>query len=109
MKIALDYDRTYTADPEFWNMVCATACDYDHEIRIVTARHQTKDNIDEKLPHYMRTVIYCDGVAKQWFCHHVAEWEPDIWIDDKPRGIYENGPLTRQQLAEWRASDEYNK
>ena len=106
MKIALDYDKTYTVCPDMWDEFFSLVTSCGHELKIVTARHATKDNIDAKV--YGIPVIYCDGVAKQWFCHHVAEWEPDIWIDDKPKGIYENGPLTRQQLAEWRASPEYN-
>lgn len=106
MKIALDYDKTFTADPGLWRTFAHFAKQFGHEVRIVSARHQVKDNIDAKV--HPIEVIYCDGVAKQWFCHHVAEWEPDIWIDDKPKNIYENGPLTRQQLEEWRKSPEYN-
>ena len=106
MKIALDYDKTYTLDPEFWEDFADLLDNYGHECRIVTARHQVKDNIDHKVPMY--EVIYCDGVAKKFICHHVADWNPDIWIDDKPENINNNGPLTKTQLEEWRKSPEYN-
>lgn len=106
MKIALDYDKTYTEAPDLWDQMISLFLDAGHEVRIVTARHEVLDNIDDKVSPDV-DVIYCDGVAKKWFCHHKADWNPTIWIDDKPQNIFENGPLTRAQLAEWRASDEY--
>ncbi len=90
MKIALDYDRTYTLDPKFWNGIVHDADMSGHDVRIVTARHKVLDNIDHKVP---CPVIYCDGVAKKFFCHHVADWNPDVWIDNKPEDINNNGPL----------------
>lgn len=106
MKIALDYDRTWTADPEFWEDFMNLVDNYGHEVRIVTARSKEHDNIDHKVP--LCEVIYCDGVAKKFYCHHTADWNPDIWIDDKPENITQNGPLTRDQLKQWRDSPEYN-
>lgn len=105
MKIALDYDKTYTLDPYFWDEVVGIAQACGHEIRIVTARHEVLDNIDNRVGQL--GVIYCDGVAKKFICHHVADWNPDVWIDDKPENINSNGPLTRAQLDEWRKSAEY--
>lgn len=99
MKVALDYDGTYDKSPLFWSDVCMLAKSYGHDIRIVTAREVALDNIDSKVD---VPVIYCDGVAKKWFCHHRTDFEPDVWIDDKPQGILENGPLTRSVLEEWR-------
>ncbi len=102
MKIALDYDQTYTADPTFWNNVIDMAKQKGHEIRIVTHRHHKHDKI-EGLDGLEK--IYTDGVAKKWFCEHRGDlWTPDIWIDDKPKGIFENGPLTQEQVEEWRAN-----
>lgn len=101
MKIALDYDGTYTLDPAFWNQFIQLAHAHDHEIRIVTHRHETLDEITDVNP--MIPVIYTDGVAKKWWCEHRGDfWTPDIWIDDKPKGILENGPLTMEQVEEWR-------
>lgn len=105
MKIALDYDRTYTLDPAFWEEFANLCDNFGHEVRIVTARHPTHDSIDEKVPLF--DIVYCNGVAKRFVCHHVEYWDPDIWIDDKPESIIQNGPLTRDQLAEWRKSDEH--
>lgn len=105
MKIALDYDETYTKDPGFWNQFIQTAHAYDHEVRIVTARSPTADEITSitNIP-----IIYCDGVAKRFFCHWFADsglgWDPDVWIDDKPQSVDNNSRATREHLAEWRAT-----
>lgn len=106
MKIALDYDKTYTLDPTFWNIFIASARERgDHEVRIVTARSPTLDNIDGKVGNV--PIIYCDGVAKKFVCTHYAKWVPDIWIDDKPENINNNSTATPEQLDEWRLSDEH--
>ena len=102
MKIALDYDGTYTLDPEMWDMIIEGLVWKKHDIRIVTHRHETLDCIDHL---FDIPIIYTDGVAKKWWCEHREPyWVPDIWIDDKPKGILENGPLTQDEILEWRKS-----
>lgn len=101
MKIALDYDQTYTADPSLWRNFIAMAMGNNHDVRIVTHRHEELDKIEDT-PFDIK-IIYTDGVAKKWYCEHRGDlWTPDVWIDDKPRGIFENGPLTQEQVVEWR-------
>lgn len=100
MKIALDYDQTYTADPKLWNNFIDDATNKGHDVRIVTARNPVLDKIDVgDIP-----VIYCDGVAKRFVCHHFENWDPDIWIDDKPQSVDNNSTATKEVLAEWRAN-----
>lgn len=102
MKIALDYDGTYTVHPKLWNNFINDAIEKGHDIRVVTHRHEVLDNIDDivGIP-----VIYTDGVAKEWFCKRRGDfWSPDIWIDDRPKTIFENGPLSQEQIVEWRES-----
>ena len=104
MKIAIDYDGTYSAAPELWEYFINLAESQGHDVRIVTHREETKDNISDKI-HPQIKIIYTDGVAKQWFCERRGDfWVPDVWIDDKPRGIFENGPLSQTQIDEWRAN-----
>lgn len=109
MRIALDYDNTYTKDPPFWDMFIVDAIGSGHEIRIVTARCPRKDNIDHVING--TDVIYCDGIAKRFYCKWLADdkkgWLPDIWIDDKPEGVDNNSTATEEILATWRESDEY--
>jgi hypothetical protein len=103
MKIALDYDGTWTLSPKFWGEFVVKAHLNGVDIRIVTHRHDVLDQITDTPP-YIK-IIYTDGVAKKWFCEHRGDrWVPDVWIDDKPKGILENGPLTEQEINEWRAT-----
>lgn len=104
MKIALDYDGTYSADPKYWRDFIGLSLEHGHDVRIVTHRHEELDNLTGKVPDGVK-VIYTDGVAKEWFCKRRGDfWSPDVWIDDRPRGILENGPLTQEQIVEWRES-----
>lgn len=106
MKIALDYDLTYSADPAFWRSFVLRANLAGHEVRIVTARDDRYDRtaplaeVEGFLP-----VIYCRGIAKKWYVtHFVPDFAVDIWIDDKPESIAQNSTATPEGLAEWRAN-----
>jgi hypothetical protein len=86
MKIALDFDDTYTVDPVFWDEFITLAQDHGNEVRIVTFRKSTMrdaalDWLERKIP-----VIYTEYIQKRAFCKHIG-WEPDIWIDDSPEFI----------------------
>lgn len=107
MKIALDYDRTYNVDKPFWDAFVELSEIYGHEVRIVTARSPVHDKVDGRV-NGLR-IIYCDGVAKRFHCHWFADWNPDVWIDDKPEGIDKNSTATKEILEKWRASEEYTK
>lgn len=103
MKIALDYDLTFTLDPKFWHEFAILADNHGHEVRIVTARSPKHDKI-EGLD--WLDIIYCDGVAKRFHCEWFADdgkgWTPDVWIDDKPQSVDNNSTATREILDEWR-------
>ena len=115
MKIALDYDKCFNLDQSFWTEVAELARFYDHEVRIVTARSPVDDALDSSRVSNL-PVIYCDGIAKRFFCHWFADrtggvnnrsWDPDVWIDDKPEGVGANSNATKEVLEKWRASEEY--
>lgn len=104
MKIALDYDGTYSADPGFWAVVIGVARHRGHDIRVVTARD---DLVDRTAPladlEALVPVIYTRGIAKRWYCtHFTPDFVPDVWIDDRPEAIIENSRSTPEALAEWR-------
>ena len=107
MRIALDYDNTYTADPEMWNeFIGMVKHRFGHDVRIVTARDERHDRTDElrSLENHL-PVIYCRGVAKKWFLTHFGDgFVPDVWIDDKPESINQNSDFAPDKLAEWRAN-----
>lgn len=88
MKIALDYDNTYTAAPALWENFVEEAVKSKHAVRIITYRSVGADN--EKLIEAAKKlgvkVMFTAGTAKRKYCIDKG-WEPDIWIDDKPESI----------------------
>lgn len=79
MRIALDYDGTYTADPGMWNTFIELARLRGHEIFIVTMRYPTEPV--SPLPMDIE-VIYTSRQAK---ARHA---QADIWIDDNPQFVF---------------------
>jgi hypothetical protein len=106
MKIALDYDNTYSASPAFWRAFGTLARLHGHEVRIVTARDERHDRtapLIEVEKHF--EVIYCRGIAKKWYLTHFGGgFQPDVWVDDKPESILENSAFSPDGLAQWRAA-----
>jgi hypothetical protein len=86
MKIALDFDDTYTCDPEMWDTFIDMAIAKGHDIRICTFRKTTMkdpalDRLAEKIP-----VIYTGYIQKRIFTDKM-DWFVDVWIDDSPEFI----------------------
>lgn len=79
MLIALDYDKTYTADPALWNDFVQLAQDRAHTVKIVTMRTPNEEIIDAPVE-----VIYTSRVAK------ASVIKADVWIDDSPYWIYQD-------------------
>lgn len=108
IRIALDFDNTYSADPVFWRAFAQSAVAFGHEVRIVTARDERFDRtaplveVEKHLP-----VIYTRGIAKRWYLSHFGDgFVADVWIDDRPESIIENSAATPEWLAEWRETRE---
>jgi hypothetical protein len=80
MLIALDYDKTYTADPALWDNFIQFAHHRGHEVRIVTMRNADTERIAD----IGVSVTYTDRKAKRNFI------KPDIWIDDSPAWIFQD-------------------
>lgn len=104
VKIAVDYDQTYTSDPELWKDFMDKAAARGHQVFIVTARSEELDNCEtlEFLYEEGFEVYYTNGVAKRFWCLHNGPGVVDIWIDDKPQNILENSISTPEYLQEWR-------
>jgi hypothetical protein len=77
MKIALDYDNTFSADPEMWSNFIMYACSRGHEVKIVTSRHPSCP-----VPVTGIGIVYCAFKAKD------QHWDADVWIDDDPKHIH---------------------
>ncbi len=88
MIISLDYDNTYTRDPEMWNKFILDAEEIGHKVICVTGRAH--------LDHFMKPVL--DSIGKlcpvvfagsKWKRDAALEagWKVDVWIDDMPEYI----------------------
>jgi hypothetical protein len=107
MNIALDYDDTFTASPEFWKEVILLARKYGHKTRIVTMRHPILDQIpeqDELRWNYECLVEYTDGKAKRPVMLRDG-FPVDIWIDDRPKTVDNDSEYTTDELREWREAN----
>jgi hypothetical protein len=76
MLIALDYDKTYTADPVLWDDFIKSAQDRGHTVKIVTMRRP--DEIVNDVP---IEIVYTSRKAKASYV------KADIWIDDSPQWV----------------------
>jgi hypothetical protein len=87
MRIALDYDKTYTAMPEVWDVFIAAARAAGHAVEIVTMRYGSPD---ELIPdHVACKVDYVVYTRRKGKARHMQFMDRpvDIWIDDCPRFI----------------------
>lgn len=87
MKIALDYDETYTADPNLWTGFIAMAKALGHEVFFVTYRYEPdegtsyNDDIKKSAEVNEIEIVYTHGQQKAGVVY------ADIWIDDTPLTI----------------------
>jgi hypothetical protein len=93
LRIAIDYDDTFTADPVFWAKFIGKAREFGHLPMIVTCRHNTPEtlhHIDEHLEEHgcMVPVFMSSLVAKRPYMEDRGI-NVDIWIDDKPESVKE--------------------
>jgi len=83
MLIALDYDETYTRDPELWQSFISLAHKMNHIVICTTMRYE-HESID-MCPSLLSRVktIFTGRKAKREFLQSIG-YIIDIWIDDKP-------------------------
>jgi hypothetical protein len=81
--IAIDYDGTYTADPELWEIIIKMMQLRGHEVVCVTGRVEGETVHCSCMPYYTGYKAKREWCAKNGL--HV-----DIWIDDKPEYIVRN-------------------
>ena len=82
MIIALDYDNTYSLDPNTWNAFISLFQANGHRVIGVTLRSKCPDN---SFPVGLE-VICCAYKAKRQACL-LAGAKIDVWIDDQPEFI----------------------
>jgi hypothetical protein len=94
LNIALDYDGTYTEDPELWDMFIRKAREKGHKVYIVTMRCETTPGEYDEVKHYLDDkvdgMIFTNRKAKAKFCWIERGMSFDIWIDDNPQWVVQN-------------------
>lgn len=82
---ALDYDDTYTRDPELWLEFIKLLQARGHTVRVATMRCEFEDDMDPRLTSII-PVDFCCGKGKKEALRRKGLY-PDIWIDDRPDWI----------------------
>ena len=97
MNISLDFDETYTRDPEMWDLFVALAQSRGHTVYCVTAREplpkfkeEVYDTIGKQIGE--RNCYFTDGSAKERFMFDRGILI-DVWIDDSPKFINQSKKL----------------
>ena len=78
MLIAIDYDNTYTADPEWWDEVIRSGQERGHTIVCVTGRTE---------PPNLPIRVICAGDEYKRDAVRRSGLRIDVWIDDEPGHI----------------------
>ncbi len=88
--IALDYDGTYTADPELWLNFVKIAQSRGHKVVCVTMRYQHEIEAADFDPRLKELVtVFPTGREAKKKHMRMKGWNIDIWIDDVPEWIFE--------------------
>lgn len=93
LNIALDWDDTFTADPEGFKAIIRCFQSLGHTVTIVTLRDEL--DLDERMSElkdkYEVDIIFCAGQSKERVVRELG-LQMNIWIDDNPRYIVNDYP-----------------
>lgn len=86
MIIAIDYDRTFTADKELWTEFIRAARKRGHEVIMITWRNHASDP-EFAVVFTLVNTVWCTGrELKETYAARMRV-KVDIWIDDNPESI----------------------
>ena len=84
MIIALDYDDTYTRDPDTWNAIARILHIAGHIVIGVTMRHPAEaSGMHSSYDEAVDRIYFTGRKAKQAFMRDLGVLV-DVWIDDRP-------------------------
>lgn len=90
--IAIDFDDTFTADPELFSAMMLSAIERGHRVICVTSRRNSEENSNDMLEIFEKhnllkiQIIFCNIDSKLWTMEKL-KFKVDIWIDDAPYSI----------------------
>lgn len=87
MNISLDFDDTYTRDPDAWNRVIAIMRGQGHKVYCITMRNEAEgEPVRKALEGRVDEIYYTNRFAKQKFMFERGI-NIHVWIDDSPGWI----------------------
>ena len=87
MLIALDYDGTYTEDPDLWLPFILSARSRGHKVMCVTMRYESEsEQVERQLAGKVDRIIYTSRSGKAAHMQFLG-LKVDVWIDDAPHFI----------------------
>lgn len=86
MIIAIDYDCTFTRDPEMWKAFIALARQAGHKVHCVTCRRPTDENEAELTAAFGECdmMIFFTSLKPKLDYMAARNITIDVWIDDDP-------------------------
>lgn len=86
MNIAIDYDNTFSADPEGWTEVIKLMQVRGHKFVCVTGRSNESSMMTEPVIRAINGLIPIVFAGALWKkeAAEKAGWKIDVWIDDCP-------------------------
>ena len=96
LKIAIDFDSTFTADSQLWREFIISAQSRGHVVICVSARRNDVNHwkeLTEALPDGVE-ILLSYGTPKRMYAEAFGH-QVDIWIDDMPEAI----PTKKQMEA----------
>ena len=104
--MALDFDRTFTSDIDFWRLFVHCAIKRGHHVYCVTGRTDcTRNRLElasvfgEETFKLLKGCIFCNHSSKRAKVESL-KISIDIWIDDMPEGVGAPDPTVFRQLEE---------
>ena len=86
MIIALDYDRTFTADKELWRAFIHAARGRGHDVIMITWRDHSSNPEFAEVFTLVNTIWSTGRSPKEQYAENMGV-KVDIWIDDNPASI----------------------
>lgn len=80
---AIDYDGTWTADPEAFRAIATMLRRRGHRVLLVTARVSGHGEVERETAQHVDRVLFCGAEYKREHCAAVGE-SVDVWVDDMP-------------------------
>lgn len=97
MRIGVDYDGTWTADPGLWRRFRDQAVLRGHDVVIVTGRTSAHvidaaERLRNLVPEGME-IFFTSGEPKARYMRRTARRPVDVWVDNEPGTIEDPSKL----------------